>query len=187
MNRKVLKVGATAAAALLLLSGCGGAAQDGEPAAPTPTHTAEAGEPALPQVAGYEYQDVEGSDLAVLEDLRAQLDAANVEEPGSLLGLAGHQVTGPDGADFVVMEIQVGPVLADDPMAIDALGTLTPGASAQEGAVVRVGTMGGLQVVSDDFATCSWTQGDLVFVVLGEDEDSVNAYAEALIQACAEM
>jgi hypothetical protein len=180
---------ALAAAALLLVTGCG-SSDNGESATPAPTHAAEAGEPALPQVEGYEYQDLTGSDAAEMEALRAELDAANAEMPGAFVGFAAHEVTGPAGTEFMVMEIQVGPALVNEPQAIEEMTAGMAGFMVQEGMTVRMGTMGDVdvaQAVGDDVASCTWNQSDLVFMVFGADEDSVNEYAEALIQACEEL
>lgn len=182
---------ALGAAAILVLSGCGSSTDGGSASpSPTPTHTAQAGEPTLPQVEGYEYKDVAGSDLASLDSSRAEMDAANAQVPGAFLGLAGHSVEGPDGAQFLVVEMQLGPAVMADPDALDAIVAGMTAVFVDEGMTVRSGTVGGVDVTqgsSEDMASCTWSQGDLLFLVVGQDESSVNDFAAKLIEACEEL
>lgn len=190
MLKRLLAICAAAGAAVLLTTGCGSPAEEEAASAPSSTrqetHAAEAGEPELPDVPGYTYSDLAGIEQADLNAMRAQMDAANAQAPGSLLSIAGHYVTGPSGEDLMVIELQVGAELARDPEVMQAFTASLLTGMASEGMAVQLGEMAGVEVVqgvdSHGWAGCGWSQGDLLFMVFGYDEDSVNSYSAAVIK-----
>lgn len=188
MNARALRALAAAAATVVLLTGCGSAEEDAAAPGVVPTHAAEAGEPALPTVPGYTYSDLAGADAKDLNAIQKEMDAVNEELPGAFVAVAAHNVTGPSGEEVGVFELKVGPALTEDPETLQALTAGFAAGMVSEGLTVRMGTMGGVDVAqgTDDqgWAACSWSQGDLVFLVFGEDEDAVNDYAAAVIKAC---
>lgn len=194
MTTRALKVLAAAATALLLVSGCGSSAEDDASSAAdatateAPAHAAEFGEPDLPEVPGYAYSDFSGVDAKDLSALQAELDAANEEMPGTFVAMAGHEVTGPSGEELGVLQLQVGPAVAKDPELMSGFTAGLVSGMAAEGLTVKVAPMGDVDVAqgTDDYgwSACSWSQGDMIFMVFGDDEDAVNDYTAAVIKAC---
>jgi hypothetical protein len=175
MKRSLLAACASVIVAVLVTA-CGGTGAT----SPTVTHTATPSEPALIQVDGFSYVDPSAQDVEGLPNGQALMAQAN-QSAGfqAITSVSVHKVTPAGGGEIVIFELKLGPKLANNPKATDAIVAGMAGGMASGGATVHQETIGGEKVYvatapsqsGRQGTVMAWCHNGVVYMVLGVDAD----------------